>query len=112
SIPDVLRAAPGIHIGAICRDAMETLARWGAPDVSPFLYLSWFSSDLNVYCEPPEFLLPEERAPFEPLAFFGSIWPARHEAAVAAAPAWPARERGRRRVYVSFGTMAWRYFTP
>ena len=47
----------------------------GLADASPFSYVSGVSPDLNLYCEPPQFLQPDERRPFEPLAFIGSLWP-------------------------------------
>lgn len=76
-----------------CRRAARELAESGLPDVSPFFYLRALSPDLNLCSEPPEFLPPDERAGFEPLAFFGSQ------------PSLPAPTRGRG-VYVALGTLA------
>lgn len=60
-------------------------------------------ADLNIYSEPPEFLLPEERAPFEPLEFFGSYWPAGHAGPAAPDPFGPGAETGLK-VYAGLGT--------
>ena len=86
--------------------------RYGMDDASPFSYVSGLSPFLNVYCEPPQYLDAEERRVFEPVAFFGSL------------PPLEELDRGgghdRRsvfggegralNVYVSFGTVAWRYY--
>jgi UDP:flavonoid glycosyltransferase YjiC (YdhE family) len=93
-----------VKVARVCWEAAERLReRYGIRDASPFSFVSTLSPFLNVYGEPPEFLKPEEREPFEPLAFFGSL--ARDEGA---AP-MPA-VNGKLRVYVSFGTVIWRHY--
>ena len=95
---------PRRHASAACLRAVEALReRYGFPDPSPFSFHSALSPHLNVYCEPSLFLDEEERRRLEPVAFFGSLLPDR-----------PVREpRGAAaRVYVSFGTVAWRYWAP
>src|SRR5207302_4181633 len=57
-------AAGGIAISPACEQAVARFNRLGLDDVTPFSYLMSASTHLNVYCEPPNFLLPEERAPF------------------------------------------------
>ena len=83
-------------------------------DASPFSYVSSTSPHLNIYCEPPEFLDEEKRPPFEPIAFYGSL------------PSLDSEKGGDRggrtsfgpgdgrrfKLYVSFGTVIWRYYAP
>jgi MGT family glycosyltransferase len=96
-----------------CRRAVEVLReRWGILDASPMSYFTGLSPFLNVYCEPAAFLRPEERAAFEPVAFFGSVRipdPAGEAPALGEPPSRAWREAPVR-VYVSFGTVVWRYF--
>ena len=68
------------------------------------------SPDLNLYCEPPEFLPACQRGPFEPLAFFGSVCP--EDATPGDARVFPlvGGSRPALRVYASFGTIVWRFF--
>lgn len=81
-------------------------------DASSFSYVSTMSTDLNLYCEPPPFLRPEERAPFEPVAFFGSLWPddPGYAGSRAALSPFGQAAAGGLRVYASFGTVVWRYY--
>ncbi|MFN8640990.1 MAG: glycosyltransferase [Candidatus Binatia bacterium] len=103
-----LRVDPRVAIAPACHAAVRALReRHGIADASPFSYVTALSPDLNLCCEPAPFLRRADRAPFEPLAFFGSL----SADAVAAAPAGPPRgdDRGAR-VYVSFGTVIWSYY--
>lgn len=109
----VLSNDPRVRTSRACLDAVKVLREsYGMTDATPFSYVSSISPTLNVYCEPPEFLEKDERSVFEPLAFYGSL-PSGEE----------RREDGRRdhpwsmsgggrdsRVYVSFGTVVWRYY--
>lgn len=98
-----LQRDPRVALAPACRTAAQVLReRWGIADAGPFSYVTGVSPDLNVYCEPPQFLRAEERAPFEPLAFFGSL----AAADLAAAPVRPAVPR----LYASFGTVIWTYY--
>lgn len=72
--------------------------RYGIADAGPYCYLADPDATLNICCEPPEFLTADERAKFGDVEFFGSV---RER---------PIEERERDLVYVSFGTVAWRYF--
>lgn len=86
-----------------CLRAVDALReRFGFRDASPFSFHSALSPHLNVYCEPSLFLTGEERSRLEPVAFFGSVVP--DDDGAGAVPAGPPR------VYVSFGTVAWRYW--
>jgi UDP:flavonoid glycosyltransferase YjiC (YdhE family) len=70
------------------------------------------SNTLNIYCEPPEFLTEAERRSFEPVAFFGSLPSIEHIETPRRNPLpayFPARAQGLR-VYISFGTVVWRYY--
>src|SRR5207253_6574839 len=86
--------------------------RYGMDDASPFSYVSGLSPFLNVYCEPPQYLDAEERRVFEPVAFFGSLPPleelVRH--GERDGPSVFGGESQTLNVYVSFGTVAWRYY--
>ena len=103
----ILAGDPRVVVSDRCRQAVEILRhRHGLADASPFCYVSGLSPVLNIYCEPPEFLAPAERRAFEPVAFFGSL---RDPAPAGPVPAYfhtPAALK----VYVSFGTVAWRSY--
>jgi MGT family glycosyltransferase len=104
-----LAGDPRVQISDRCHRAVERLrSHHGIPDASPFSYVALLSSQLNLYCEPPEFLRDDERAAFAPVDFFGSLLPD------ATAPgndaAFAGVERDGPRVYASFGTVVWRYY--
>jgi len=104
-----LERDPRVSVSDACHRAVERLrTRFGMQDASPFSYATSLSPFLNLYTEPPQFLAAGRRAPFEPLAFFGSISDHQHRLASERAPR--AREDGALRVYASFGTIVWRYF--
>lgn len=108
-----LASDPRVAIAPACHAAVERLrSRHRMPDASPFAYVNSLSETLNIYCEPPDFLTPAERQAFEPIAFFGSLpsiehieMPPRHPR-----PAYFPAGAGGRRIYVSFGTVVWRYY--
>jgi UDP:flavonoid glycosyltransferase YjiC (YdhE family) len=103
------RADPRVAISAACRAAVERLRTvYKMQDASPFSYLGGLSPHLNLCAEPPRFLSEAERAAFEPVAFFGSLAPERREADSKQRPL--AGESAGLRVYVSFGTVIWRYY--
>ncbi len=109
---EILAGDPRVVVSPACRAAVATLReRHGEHDASPYCYVAGNSPSLNVYCEPPEFLTVAERAAFEPLAFFGSL-PSMEEVEARRqgpqAAGWPAGTA--LRVYVSFGTTAWRSY--
>jgi UDP:flavonoid glycosyltransferase YjiC (YdhE family) len=96
-----------------CLRAIDVLrSRWGIHDAGPYSYITGLSPFLNVYCEPPEFLRPEERRAFEPVAFFGSILPlemvGHHLDGMEAV--LDRHDGARVRVYASFGSVVWRYY--
>jgi MGT family glycosyltransferase len=108
-----LEADPRVDLSPACLDAVETLrTRHGLEDASPFSYMAGISPHLNLYCEPPAFLTEDERRPFEPMAFFGSLPTVdeldAHDRDEGQSPfgAGPAGLR----IYVSFGTIVWRYW--
>jgi UDP:flavonoid glycosyltransferase YjiC (YdhE family) len=108
--PEALRL-PRVSVSEECWLAVRVLReRHGLPEVTPFSYVTALSSDLNVYCEPPEFLRPEERAAFEPIAFFGSLPAENAGSEVASVPLFGADSVGKLHIYVSFGTVVWRYY--
>lgn len=76
----------------------------------PFAYLCAPSPHLNIYCEPPEFLSEVERAPFEPIEFFGSVDVTPEDGPPPDVSWFPDSPAGARKVYVSFGTVNWRYW--
>ena len=107
-----LRRDPRVRLSERCHHAVEILRqRHGWLDASPFSYVTALSPDLNLYCEPPDFLTADERRVFEPVEFWGSLPP--HEELAARRPASPsfgAGADGNRKIYVSFGTVVWRYY--
>jgi MGT family glycosyltransferase len=87
-----------------CLAAVEELRdRFGIADASPLSYVSPASPDLNLYSEPRQFLTAEEQAAFEPVAYLGST-----PDGLELRP--PAQLRPLQTVYISFGTIVWRYF--
>jgi UDP:flavonoid glycosyltransferase YjiC (YdhE family) len=105
----LLAGHPGAYVSAECRRAVESLRDdHGLEDASPLCYATGLSRELNVYCEPPAYLDEEDRRAFEPVAFYGSL-PA--DRGLGEPPA--GRDDGPGlNVYVCFGTVAWRYWTP
>jgi UDP:flavonoid glycosyltransferase YjiC (YdhE family) len=106
----LLRDDPRVRTSPVCLSAVRTLREvHGLEDASEFSYLSPPSHDLNIYCEPPEFLDEADRPPWEPVAFFGSV----HQ--LPSADREPDRAHacfagGDLKAYVSFGTVIWRYY--
>jgi MGT family glycosyltransferase len=107
----LLRNDPRVRTSPVCRSAVRALRDvHGLEDASEFSYLSPPSRDLNIYCEPPEFLDEEERQAWEPIAFFGSV------RQVPSGDGTPSGGRAHFKggdvfkVYVSFGTVIWRYY--
>jgi UDP:flavonoid glycosyltransferase YjiC (YdhE family) len=108
-----LESDPRVAIAPACQAAVERLREsHHIMNASPFSYVDGLSPTLNIYCEPPEFLTGEERRVFAPVAFFGSLpsiehidTPRRHPV-----PAYFSGNEGRLRVYISFGTVVWRYY--
>ncbi len=109
----ILKKDPRVRIADQCLQAVETLRRsYGLADASPFSYISSLSPYLNLYCEPSEFLDKQARPSFEPIAFFGSL-PSleRDQFEGPENQIWPEVRSDRTlRVYVSFGTVVWRYY--
>jgi UDP:flavonoid glycosyltransferase YjiC (YdhE family) len=108
---ETLRRDPRVNVSEDCWRGVRALREHhGMPDASPFSYVTGLSPDLNVYCEPPQFLLPEERGPFEPIVFFGSLSAEQADSEVIAASPFEEQRAARLRVYASFGTVVWRYY--
>jgi UDP:flavonoid glycosyltransferase YjiC (YdhE family) len=108
---EALHRDPRVNVSEECWRGVRALReRHGMPDASPFSYVTALSSDLNIYCEPPEFLRPEERGPFEPIAFFGSLSAERMGSEAFVALPFGERSAARLQVYASFGTVIWRYY--
>ncbi len=103
-----LRRDPRVATSDACWAAVRRLQDvHGLRSASPFSYADSLSPYLNVYGEPEEFLSAEDRAALEPIAFFGVLAPQRQ---AGGSTPWPGRG-GRRRIYVSFGTVIWSYFS-
>lgn len=110
----MLQDDPRVQISSRCHEAVRRLReRYGMPNASPFSYVDTVSPFLNLYCEPPQFLSAADRKAFEPITFFGSL------------PGGPTAGAGAGndsyfgegaadllKVYVSFGTIIWRSYTP
>lgn len=106
-----LRRDPRVATSAACHAAVARLRdEHGLADADPFSYVTGLSPWLNVYGEPPQYLDEALRKAFEPLVFYGSLAPERRDAVSRERPLAGARRGGR--VYVSFGTVIWRYYAP
>ena len=105
-----LATDPRVRVSPRCVEAVERLQTiYGVPDASPFSYVAGVSRDLNVSCEPPEFLDEAGRRAFEPLAFYGSLPDECAGGHVRQPPG--VRPDGPLKVYICFGTIVWRYYT-
>ena len=109
-----LEADPRVAIAPRCLAAVEALRdRHGIGDASPFSYVTALSRSLNVCCEPPSFLTPDEQRVFEPAAFYGSLPTRAASAQALGAEALPPAFGGdgsSLRVLACFGTIVWRYY--
>jgi|CXWL01.1.fsa_nt_gi UDP:flavonoid glycosyltransferase YjiC (YdhE family) len=108
-----LESDPRVAIAPACHAAVERLRdRHRIVNASPFSYADGLSPTLNIYCEPPEFLTAGERRAFEPVAFFGSLPSIEYIEApqLNPVPTHFAVHGGRTRIYISFGTVVWRYY--
>ncbi len=91
-----------------CLAAVEKLRESGLKDASPLAYYTTLSPDLNLYPEPAEYLDEADRAAFGHLEFCGSLAPQLHGPS---GRSGSFRLSGRRpRLFLSFGTVIWRYF--
>ncbi len=109
----LLQTDPRVSISPQCLRAVETLrSHYGMPDASPFSYVAGVSPLLNLYCEPPNYLTEAERCVFEPVAFYGSLPPAEEieKARLLSGPSPFGGQGTQTRVYVSFGSVVWRYY--
>ncbi len=102
---------PIVNISENCRNAVKTLRdKYGIKNASPFSYVTSLSDDLNLYCEPPRYLSEEQRKPFEPIAFFGSLSENTINRAPSGPSLYPKHAGVTQRIYVSMGTLIWRYY--
>lgn len=108
AIDDMARDARVVTSRA-CLAAVDRLRRdHDVADASPFSYLANVSPHLNLYPEPASFIDDRVRAAFAPIAFFGSLAPEVRERR--SSQSTPFTGAHRVRVYVSFGTVIWRYY--
>jgi MGT family glycosyltransferase len=108
---EALARDPRVRTSEQCRRAVDVLReRHGMPGASPFSYIDGLSNDLNVYCEPPEFLLPAEREAFQPIAFFGSLLPDPNVETGGKSSVFGMDSNAPLRIYASFGTVIWSYY--
>lgn len=92
-----------------CHAAVEDLRAQGLPDASPYSFLNIRSDCLNVYAEPAQFLTSAERSVLEPVMFSGSLDLDRAPRP-SEARQFEATTDSMIRVYLSFGTVIWRYY--
>lgn len=101
-----------VAVSSKCHQAARRLREhFGLGDASPFSYVTGLSPLLNIYGEPAEFLDEQDWGTYEPLAFFGCL----PDAMSPGAPSQPVRyfpdsSPQTLKVYVSFGTIIWRYY--
>jgi UDP:flavonoid glycosyltransferase YjiC (YdhE family) len=109
----LLSTLPRIHVSSSCERSVEKLrAHYDLKDASPFSFVSWLSPFLNIYGEPPSYLTEAERRALEPVAFHGCLPTIEEIEAKGRAedPRYFDADTTRLKVYVSFGTVVWRYF--
>lgn len=94
-----------VQIAPACFRAVDILRQqYGMPNASPFSYVDSLSHELNLICEPPQFLTGKESEAFAPAAFFGSL------SEEVAKDSVVGKEQKGLRIYASLGTVIWRYF--
>ena len=104
---------PRVQLSDDCLRAVDILRRdHGMPDASAFSYITSLSRELNLICEPPEFLTASEAQAFSPHAFFGSLAEVAPPGPAAGAGAndFPGADTASLRIYASLGTVVWRYY--
>jgi UDP:flavonoid glycosyltransferase YjiC (YdhE family) len=112
-VPEQKQNFPSIHIGPACRNAVENLKMRYGIDADPFAFLTALSPQLNIICEPPQFLPDVDRGWFEPVAFFGSVRerqlarPNSYSSTPVEAGSAKTQEL---RLYISFGTVIWSFY--
>jgi UDP:flavonoid glycosyltransferase YjiC (YdhE family) len=102
-----------VDISPRCHAAVETLRdRYGLEDASPFSYGTGMSPLLNISGEPELFMSEGTRRALGPVAFFGSLATPEviAERQRPREPRWFGADGADLRLYVSFGTVIWRYF--
>lgn len=112
-LTDLLASLPRVSISRACRRAVAVLQeRYGLREASPFSFVADLSPFLNVYGEPPPFLSDAQRRALEPVAFHGCL-PLADEIEANDRSARPRHfdaDPSALKVYVSFGTVVWRYW--
>lgn len=107
SLPRLIASSAEVRVSDACRDAVEVLrTRFGIKDASPFSWVSPPSPNLNLCGQPAEFLSDAEQRALSPVAFLGLVRPRR--ARTSHRDGFPPGPGPR--VYVSFGTVVWRYW--
>lgn len=102
---EILQFFPAVNVSPRCHRAIERLRKIeGLEAANEFLFTGVPGPLGNIYCEPQEYLGPQERQVFEPAFFFGSL----NEPLLA-----PRAEKRHSEslVYASFGTLAPKYFS-
>jgi MGT family glycosyltransferase len=100
-----LRHDPRVATSEACLRAVSHLRNaYGITNASPFSYTDNLSPYLNVYGEPEEFLTADDRTAFEPIAFYGVLLPPANQVT-------KQIDQHNRKIYVSFGTVVWWYFS-
>ena len=103
-----LRGDPRVATSPECWAAVARLRdAYGLIGANPFSYVETISPFLNLYAEPPEFLLERDRAIPDPIDFFSSLMARSPDRPLKPVFSQPPR---RLRIYVSFGTVVWWYF--
>ena len=111
SFLDDLKNDQRVSISEDCHRAVKILReKYGMPDASPFSYGTHYSNNLNLYCEPPQFLSEEERQPYQPIAFIGSLTDRVVNCSFSPPSLYGEAAADKMRIYVSFGTIIWRYY--
>lgn len=106
-----LEGSGSVAVAEACRESVKMLReRHGIADASPFSYFIDDGADLNICSEPPEFLVEDQRAPFEPLEFFGSYWTGGRSSGPGSAEPFGRDAESCLRVYVGLGTAKWLMF--
>jgi UDP:flavonoid glycosyltransferase YjiC (YdhE family) len=106
-----LRIDPRVQIAPSCERSVAILRDSHAmADASPFSFVTSLSPWLNICCEPPSFLEREQQAAYEPVVFFGSLPTEACDPPPIVDGSSSFADPARVKVYVSFGTVVWRYY--
>ena len=111
-IPELYYGFPEMIISAACKTGVEKLHSIGLTDATTYYYLHTMSPYLNVCSEIETFLSEDQHRFIQPAVFYGSLNLEEYDARPGAAVVQIEKRKlnSPLQVYISFGTVIWKYF--